>query len=95
MSVLFTATSCILKASDMPQPHYQKVSLWAVCSCVCSETVWESCARAQVGSQSETPDLGKEECCAGAFYSVQLQEGYFPAVWGFSEVWGSCFMLKF
>lgn len=56
MSLLFTATAYILKASEMPQPHYQKVSLRAVCSCVCSEAVWESCVLVQVGSQGETPD---------------------------------------
>lgn len=83
MSLLFTAIAYILKAFAMPQPHCQKVSLWAVCSCVSSEAVWESCAPVQVGSQGETPDSSGGECCAGDFYSVQVQDGYLPAVWGF------------
>lgn len=31
MSLLFTATTYILKASDMPQPHYQRVSCVQLC----------------------------------------------------------------
>lgn len=86
MNLLFSATAYILNAFDMPQLHYQKVSLRAVCSCVCSEALSGRAVLVHRWDHREKPQTRANENAVQELFTVysckMVISRQFEVFWG-------------